>query len=309
MPGTFILFYVGARTLKLCDIESQVIEGRKIMYFGVFWFFFWIISPYVLTYLNIITLTGVNSVSLLLVAIPGTIVDIAIGNWSAKINVSKGWKDLDSAQKSFNAEKIRLDEQKRQIDKEVSELNELKGHLLGERKELGKENKELQKIKNDTNNKIKDLGVQQKEISKAREELESTWNDLKDTINKNPFKLFIKEKLNKDIFVKEIEELKKARPGDISSIRTSADSVILNIHEELKREISNVEDEYYIKAFYEHFKKSNGDSNEYDRIRIKYNPTIHVQIDRRNKEWAEKRRFELSKIEKSMKEEKSMKTG
>lgn len=319
MSGTLVLSYVGASKLKFSDIETRVIEGKKIINFGIFWLIFWAIFPRVLIYYGTIITKDSTSeylAYLLFIAIPGSVVNMIIGRWLSKIDVKQGWKELDLAQKSFNTEKIRLDEQKIQIDKEASELYELKAHLLKERKELGKErkeldkeSKELQKIKNDANNKIKVLEVQQKDITKARDELESTWNQLKDTIDKNPFKLFIKEKLNKDIFVKEIEEFKKIRPGDISSIRTSADSVILDIHEELKREISTVEDEYYIKAFYEHFKKSNGDLAEYDRIRTRYNPTIHVQVDRRNKEWAEKRRFELSKIEKSMKEEISMKTG
>ncbi len=310
MPGMLFLSYVGAKKLKSSDIESRVIEGKKIINFGIIWLIFWAIFSWALIdYGIVITKDPISEylAFLLAVAIPGSSFNIIIGRRLSKIDAKQGWKDLDRAQKLFNKEKVRLDEQKKQIEKEASEVFELKANLLREQKELGKETKELQNIKSDTNNKIKILEEQQKEINKARNELESTWNQLKDTIDKNPFKLFIKEKLNKDIFVKEIEELKKARPGDISSIRTSADSVILNIHEELKREISTVEDEYYIKAFYEHFKKSNGDSMEYDRIRTRYNPTIHVQVDRRNKEWAEKRRFELSKIEKSMKEDISMK--
>ena len=312
MPGVLVLSFNGAKKLKSSDIETKVVEAKNIINFGIFWLIFWAIFPRVLMYYGIIVSKDPTSeylAFLLIVAIPGSIVNIIIGKWLSKIDVKQGWEELAHAKKLFDKEKVRLDEQKRQIDRETSEVSELKAQLSRERKELDKESKELQKIKNDTNNKIKVLEVQQKDISKARDELESTWNQLKDTIDKNPFKLFIKEKLNKDVFVKEIEELKKARPGDISSIRTKADSVILGIHEELKREISTIEDEYYVKAFYEHFKKSNGDLTEYDRIRTRYNPTIHVQVDRRNKEWAEKRRFELSKIEKSMKEEMSMKTG
>ena len=51
----------------------------------------------------------------------------------------------------------------------------------------------------------------------------------------------------------------------------------------------------------EYFKNEDGDKAKYYKIRAKYNHTIHVMSDRRNKEWAEKRRFELSKIEKMAK--------
>lgn len=312
MPGTLVLSFIGAKRLKSSDIETRVIEGKKIINFSIFWLFFWAIFPRVLSYYGIIVskdLTSTYLTFLLLIAIPGSAFNIIIGRWLSKIDVNQGWKELDLAQKSFEKKEIRLEEQRIQINREASELNELKENLLKQKKESTKEKKEIQKIRDDATNKIQDLGVQQKEIKKARDELELTWNELKDTINENPFKLFIKEKLSKETFVKEIEELKKAKPGDISSIRTSADQVIYDIKEELKKEIVKVEDEYYVNAFYEHFKKSNGDSIEYDRIRIRYNPTIHVQIDRRNKEWAEKRRFELSKIEKSIKEESLMKTG
>lgn len=309
MPGTFIWFYLGARKLKSCDIDTRITEGKNIISFGIFWLIFWIIAPYVLVYFGDLTIEGAQSSIILLVAIPGAAIDIIIGNWSSRIDVRQGWEDLNDAQKTFNREKIGLEEQLKKLSIEMSVFDGQKEELLRQQEESKKQKKELKKLRDDTSAKIKDLEKQDKEIRKARGELETTWRELEDTIKKTPFKLFISEKLDKDVFVREIEELKRSKPGDVSLIKTEADKIISDIKEELKREITNVEDEYYHQAFLEHFKKSNGDSTEHDRVRIKYNPTIHTQSDRRNKEWAEKRRFELSKIEKSIKIERAVKEG
>lgn len=319
MPGTCALLYSGVKCMKSCNVEDRRREGKKIQLFGVFWFFFWIILPlpHVITY-SILPLQSTLS-TFLLIAIPGSVVIITIGIWSSHINVKQGWEDLSDAQKALGMERSQFEEQEKYLSIERERLNQQKEELSIKReelirkkeelirqndetqqqqKELKKQHKGLQKIKDDTTGKIKDMEVQQIEIKKAREELEKTWNELEDAVKKNPFKLFIKEKLTKDIFVQEIEELKMAKPGDVLFINTEADKVVLNIREELKKEIANMEDGYYYEAFLEHFKNTNGDKIEYDRIRVKYNPTIHVQADRRNKEWAERRRFDLSKIEK-----------
>jgi predicted RNase H-like nuclease (RuvC/YqgF family) len=221
---------------------------------------------------------------------------------------------FDEQQKSLRVERERLSEYGEELRRKKEELIKQDEELIKQyyetqkqQKELKKQHKGLEKIQNDATVKIQDMEMQQVEIQKARHELEKTWSELEDAVKKNPFKLFIKEKLKKEIFVKEIEELKIAKPGDVLFISTEADKVVLNIREELKKEIANMEDEYYYDAFLEHFRNTNGDKNEYDRIRVKYNPTIHVQADRRNKEWAERRRFDLSKIEKlSIKEKKSI---
>jgi predicted RNase H-like nuclease (RuvC/YqgF family) len=255
----------------------------------------------------------------LLIAIPGSVAIITIGRLSSHINVRQEWEDLSDDQKTLDRERSQFEEQQKSFSIEREWLSQKKEELARQneelmiqkktlikqndetqkqQKELKKQHKGLEKIQNDTTVKIKDMEVQQIEIQKAREELEKTWNELEDAVKKNPFKLFIKEKLTKDIFVQEIEELKMAKPGDVLFINTEADKVVSNIREELKKEIANMEDGYYYEAFCEHFKNTNGDKIEYDRIRVKYNPTIHVQADRRNKEWAERRRFDLSKIEK-----------
>jgi hypothetical protein len=242
--------------------------------------------------------------------------------------VRQEWEDLSDAQKALDMKRSQFEEQQKffrvererlsQYDEELrrkkedlivqnEELERQNYETQRQQKELKKQHKGLQKIQDDTTCKIKDMETQQIEIKKARDELEKTWSELEDAVKKKPFKLFIKEKLKKEIFIQEIEELKMTKPGDVLFISTEADKAVLNIREELKREIENTEDEYYYEAFLEHFKKTNGDKTEYDRIRIKYNPTIHVQSDRRNKEWAERRRFDLSKIEKlSIKEKKSI---
>jgi len=326
MPGTCILLYSGVKRMRSCNVEDRIREGLKIQLFGIFWLFFWTILPYVFTY-STLPLQNTSSIYLL-IAIPGSIVSIAIGRWSSHINVRQEWEDLSDAQKALDMKRTRFEEQQKsfhvererlsQYDEELrrrkedlivqnEELERRNYETQRQQKELKKQHKGLQKIQDDTTCKIKDMETQQIEIKKARDELEKTWSELEDAVKKNPFKLFIKEKLKKEIFIQEIEELKMTKPGDVLFINTEADKVVLNIREELKREIENTEDEYYYEAFLEHFKKTNGDKTEYDRIRIKYNPTIHVQSDRRNKEWAERRRFDLSKIEKlSIKEKKSI---
>jgi chromosome segregation ATPase len=312
--------------MRSCNVEDRRREGLKIQLFGIFWLFFWTILPYVFTY-STLPLQNTPSISLL-IAIPGSIVSIAIGRWSSHINVRQEWEDLSDAQKALDMKRTRFEEQQKsfhvererlsQYDEELrrrkedlivqnEELERRNYETQRQQKELKKQHKGLQKIQDDTTCKIKDMETQQIEIKKARDELEKTWSELEDAVKKKPFKLFIKEKLKKEIFIQEIEELKMTKPGDVLFISTEADKAVLNIREELKREIENTEDEYYYEAFLEHFKKTNGDKTEYDRIRIKYNPTIHVQSDRRNKEWAERRRFDLSKIEKlSIKEKKSI---
>lgn len=310
MPGTSILLYIGAKRLKSCDLETQIIEGRKIIYFGIFWLVFWILLPIALISLGIAE-NDTFGMFLLFVAMPGMVINVIIGKWCSRINVKKGWEDLNDAQKKFNAELNKFDRQQEKLDaykdklyEKQDELNSQQNELDAQQKVLWKQEKELQKLKDDIARKAKALNMQQEEIQRARGELETTWSALEEAIKKTPFNLFIKEKLNKDIFIKEIGELKRARPGDVSSIKTKADQIISGIKEELNKEITNIEDEYYYKAFLEYFKSIDGDQTEYDRIRIKYNPTIHIQADRRNKAWAERRRFDLSKIEKSMKEEK-----
>ncbi len=310
MPGTLILSYMGAKDLKSCGIDDRIAEGIKITLFGIFWFCFWIILSTAFTDSNFIT-TKDASLAFLIIAIPGAIINIIIGRWLTKIDVKKELEDLSNAQKIFNKEKTDLESQwtflrieKDYINTQKEELQKQKEDFWYQQKESRKQQKELQELRDDNTNKIKEMECQQKEITKARDELEDTWKELEDTVKKNPFKLFISEKLSKDIFIKEIKELKKAKPGDVSSIKTGADQIISDIKQELQREITNIEDERYHEAFSEYFKSINGDKTEHDRIRIKYNPTIHVQVDRRNKEWAERRRFDLSKIEKLMKEEK-----
>ena len=287
MPGTSILFYIGAKKLKSSELGSQITEGRKIIYFGIFWFIFWIITPVILVSYGIVGDDAVG-IFLLFVAIPGMIINIIIGRWSSKVNLKKGWEDLNDAQ-------IMLRGQQETFDIE-------KNRLIKEKEELQKQQKELQKLKKNISKETKEMEIQQKEIQEARDKLEETWNELENTMIKNPFRSFAKEKFHKGVFIEEILELRRTKPGDISSIKTKADKITIDIKEKLKNEITSIEDEYYYDAFLEYFKNVDGDQAEYDRIRIKYNPTIHTQTERRNKEWAEKRRFELSKIEKSMKE-------
>ncbi len=311
MFGTSIFFYAGIKKLKSCDIEYRVMEGRRITYFGIFWFFFWVILPGIFAYSNIITANGVVEVFILFIAIPGTVVDIIIGRWALKIDVKKEWEYLDDAQKLFNREKAVLEGQRVSLGLEKTRFDETKVELENQRqtlnsrlKKLDEEQEKFNILKKDILAKNKDMEKRQGEINKARQELGDMWKELEYTFKENPFKLFVKEKLNKDLFIEEIKELKKAKPGDVSSIKTRADKVIDSIKEELEKEIVKIEDENYNKAFLEYFKSTNGDKIEHDRIRIKYNPTIHVQVGRRNKEWAERRRFDLSKIEKLIKEEK-----
>lgn len=293
MPGTSILLFAGARKLRSCElIENKVIEGRKIIYFGIFWFFFWIISPFILELMSIID-SG-SFMTFILVSVPGTITNIAIGRWSSKIDLKKGWEYLNDAQKTLNIEKDSLKRQR-------EDIQNANGQLSQQQADVQKQLKDLQKLKKDISTKKKELEKQQKDIQSARSGLETTWNELED-IMENPFPFILKKKLHKDVFLAEINQLKRTRPGDISSIETDVDKVISDIKKNLNNEIINTEDQYYREAFLEYFKDNGHDITEYDRVRTKYNPTIHT-TERRNREWAEKRRFELSKIEKLMDEE------
>lgn len=300
MPGTSILFYIGVKKLRSCElIENRVREGRKIMYFGTFWLFFWMVISIIFIQSN----TVKNDIGILMVfavTIPGTIANMAIGRWSSKVDLKQGWEYLNDAQKTLNIEKDRL---KRQQEDIQNKKNRLEWQQIDVQKQL----KDLQKLKKDISTKKKELEKQQEELDKQQEDiqsarsgLETTWNELENIIE-NPFPFLLKKKLHKEVFLAEINQLKGTRPGDVSSIETGADKIILDIKKSLNNEIINAEDQYYREAFLEYFKNNDHDSTEYDRIRTKYNPTIHT-TERRNREWAEKRRFELSKIEKLMSE-------
>jgi hypothetical protein len=296
MPGTSILFFIGAKKLRSCElIENRVREGRKIVYFGVFWFFFWIITPILLVQSNVMT-NDIGMLIALVVTIPGTIANIIIGKWSSRVDLKKGWEYLDDAQKTLNIEKDILKRQQEDIQNKKNQIEEQQTEIQKQQTDAQKQLKDLQKLKKDILKEKKELEKQQKDIQSARSSLETTWNELENVIE-NPFPFLLKKRLHKEVFIEEINQLKKARPGDVSSIETNADKVILDIKEKLKIEIINIEDQYYHEAFLEYFKNNGHDLAEYDRIRIKYNPTIHT-TERRNREWAEKRRFELSKIEK-----------
>lgn len=313
IPGTSLFFYSGARKLRNCDMtclaETKIMESRKIIYFGIFWLFFWMILSYIFLQYDIIT-GDVFPVFILFIGIPGTFIYSIIGYWSSRIDVTKGWKELSDAQKKFNQEKTELEKIREKLSIKKEELlylereHDKRSEKLDIRtKELEKEQKSLKKLKEDNNTKITEIETQKKDIEKARSELQATWGELESTIKENPFKLFLSDKLGKDIFIKEIEEFKKTKPGDVSSIKTDADKVIYDIQAQFRNEISKFEDEKYSEAFYDYFKMKK-DAAEQDRIRIKYNPTIHNQEERRNKEWAERRRFNITKIEKIMESEK-----
>lgn len=293
MPGTSLLFHNGVEKLILYDqIEYRIKEGRKIIYFGIFWFFFWIFVPIILIQLKVIE-NDVGMSIAFIVPLSGLTINLIIGRWSSKIDVKKGWEYLNDAQKKLNVEKDKLKEHQKDIQYKLSQLEQqdtnLRSHL-----------KELKSTEHRISLKQKILEDQERDIRRAREGIQSAYNELEKILD-NPFPFFISKRLHKNIFLTEIDQLKKTKPGDISSIETDADKIISEIEKKLKDEIINIEDQYYQNAFLEYFKNDGHDIHEYDRIRTKYNPTIHM-TGRRNRKWAEKRRFELSRIEKLLKE-------
>lgn len=309
MVVTYILFCAGGHTLK-SDIEVQKVEGRKIIYFGILWGSIWTIFSVVLSSSSFIVVKD-SSYMFPLIAVLGIVANVVIGQWVSRVDVKKGWEYLSDAQKELNLEKERLEDLRETIKAEENGCKRQQQEILKQqedvqkqKRDIQKHKKDVQKIKDGVSQEIAEMKKQDKDIKKAREQLEITWKELEETM-KSPFRLFLKKKLDKKVFLAEIEELKAARPGDISVINTRADKIISNVkkelEEQLKTDIVNIEDEYYYEAFLEYFKNEDGDKAKYDKIRAKYNPTIHIMTDRRNREWAEKRRFELSKIEKSAK--------
>ena len=263
LPGTCILIGLGAKKLKSCEEKNLPREGRKIVYFGIFWLFFWFIS-----YIIIDSAARAEGLLFLLflflVTIPGTVAIILIGRRLSKVGLEKGWKKIEKER-----EKIKKDWRK--INKEKETINK-------EREGINKE---------------------KETINKTREELGRVWESIKE----NPAQAFvvgIRGKLGShEIFLREIQELSRNAPSAVANIRTNVDESLSyeDTIEVLKDEIIKIEDEYYSEAFLEHFetiKNNPQPDHEHLKLRRRYLPENYPQTrQRRNKEWATKRIHEL----------------
>jgi len=78
LPGTCALLGMGARALNLCGEKIHAREAAKILYFGIFWFAFWLIVGFIIT---LVLEEWVPFLLSLLPASSGAIINLLISRW------------------------------------------------------------------------------------------------------------------------------------------------------------------------------------------------------------------------------------
>lgn len=138
LPGTCILIRIGAIKLEACKYEVREIEARKILHFGVFWLFFWIVLSALGFILN------VELAFSFIVAIFGTVAIIAIGNrLSGEESIRRkilhfilNKKNYEKAKELANEAKAAASERKSGYDLALKSISEVE-RVLNETKDKG----------------------------------------------------------------------------------------------------------------------------------------------------------------------------